>query len=146
MPDCTATKAARRSFTSSAALPEAWRREDIFAHLIGHHAGRLAGRRVPVISGLAADSPKHALKAITAAASSGGVELWHGVGVTPEAPELPAVFRGGEAVRVTAEDLARSHRALSTARTDRSMRWRWARRISGSPNSRNWWHCSTGAG
>ncbi|MFO1133475.1 MAG: aconitase X catalytic domain-containing protein [Hyphomicrobiales bacterium] len=99
------------------ALPEAWRREDIFAHLIGHHAGRLAGRRVPVISGLAADSPKHALKAISsAAASSGGVELWHGVGVTPEAPELPAVFRGGEAVRVTAEDLARSHRALSTAR------------------------------
>ena len=77
-------------------LPEAWRREDIFAHLIGHHAGRLAGRRVPVISGLAADAPKHALKAISsAAASSGGVELWHGAGVTPEAPDLAAVLGGG---------------------------------------------------
>jgi predicted aconitase len=99
------------------ALPEAWRREDIFAHLIGHHAGRLAGRRVPVISGLAADAPKHALKAISsAAASSGGVELWHGTGVTPEAPELAAVFGGGEMQRVTAEDLARAHRDLSTTR------------------------------
>lgn len=98
-------------------LPEAWRRDDIFAHLIGHHAGRLAGRRVPVISGLAADAPKHALKAISsAAASSGGVELWHGAGVTPEAPELGAVFDAGEVQRVTAEDLVQAHRELSTAR------------------------------
>ena len=97
-------------------LPEAWRREDIFAHLIGHHAGRLAGRQVPVISGLAADAPKHALKAISsAAASSGGVELWHGTGVTPEAPVLGAVFGSGETHVVTAEDLARAHRDLSTA-------------------------------
>ncbi len=99
----------------ASALPEHWRREDIFAHLIGHHAGRLAGRRVPVISGLTSDVPKQALKAISsAAASSGGVELWHGAGVTPEAPELGAVFEGGETQRVTAEDLARAHRELST--------------------------------
>lgn len=98
------------------ALPEAWRQEDIFAHLIGHHAGRLSGRRVPVISGLAPDAPKHALKAISsAAASSGGVELWHATGVTPEAPGLAAVFAGGEVHKVTADDLARAHRELSTA-------------------------------
>lgn len=97
-------------------LPEAWRREDVFAHLIGHHAGRLAGRQVPVISGLPVDAPKHALKAISsAAASSGGVELWHGTGVTPEAPALGAVFGGGETHVVTTEDLARAHRDLSTA-------------------------------
>lgn len=98
-------------------LPESWRRKDIFAHLIGHHAGRVAGRRIPVISGLASNSPKHALKAISsAAASSGGVELWHGVGVTPEAPELAAILRGTEIHGVTADDLAQAHRALSTAR------------------------------
>lgn len=97
-------------------LPEPWRNEDIFAHLIGHHTGRLAGRRVPVISGLPKDAPKHALKAISsAAASSGGVELWHGAGVTPEAPELAAVMRGTETHIVTSEDLARTHRDLSTA-------------------------------
>ena len=99
------------------ALPEGWRGQDVFAHLIGHHAGRLSGRRVPVISGLPKDAPKHALKAISsAAASSGGVELWHGTGVTPEAPELGAIFRGTEAHVVTADDLARAHRDLSTAR------------------------------
>jgi len=97
-------------------LPEEWRREDVFAHLIGHHTGRLAGRRVPVISGLFPDAPKHSLKAISsAAASSGGVELWHGTGVTPEAPELASVFRGTQTHVVTVDDLARAHRDLSTA-------------------------------
>lgn len=97
-------------------LPESWREQDIFAHLIGHHAGRLSGRRIPVISGLPEASPKHALKAISsAAASSGGVELWHAVGVTPEAPALAAILRGHETHRVTADDLARAHRELSTA-------------------------------
>ncbi|MFM8745276.1 MAG: aconitase X [Aestuariivirga sp.] len=98
------------------ALAADWRRQDIFAHLIGHHAGRLAGRRVPVISGLPPDAPNHALKAIcSAAASSGGVEMWHGLGVTPEAPALEAVFETGEMHVVTAADLARAHRELSTA-------------------------------
>ena len=98
------------------ALPEDWRGHDIFAHLIGHHTGRLAGRRVPVISGLPPDTPKHALKAIcSAAASSGGVEMWHGLGVTPEAPALEAVFETGETHVVRGEDLVRAHRDLSTA-------------------------------
>jgi len=97
-------------------LPEGWRRQDIFAHLIGHHAGRLSGRRVPVISGLDPASPAHALKAISSAgASSGGIELWHGAGVTPEAPELAAVFTRGEMHVVTADDLSRAQRDLSTA-------------------------------
>ena len=97
-------------------VPESWRAQDVFAHLIGHHVGRLSGCRIPVISGLPADSPRHALKAISsAAASSGGVELWHGAGVTPEAPELSAILRGQETHRVTPDDLARAHRELSTA-------------------------------
>jgi predicted aconitase len=71
---------------------------------------------VPVISGLLPTTPSFALKAISsAAASSGGVELWHAVGVTPEAPELGAVFRTGATQQVTADDLAQAHRDLSTA-------------------------------
>ena len=98
-------------------LPEDWRREDIFAHLLGHHVGRIAGRHVPVISGLLPGASPDALKAIcSAVASSGGVELWHGVGVTPEAPDLGAVFAGGETHRITAVDLRRAHADLSTAR------------------------------
>ena len=98
-------------------LPDAWRREDIFAHLLGHHVGRIAGRRVPVMTGLPAETTADNLKAISSAvAASGGVELWHGVGVTPEAPSLDAVFGGGDCHRVTAEDLTVAHRDLSTAR------------------------------
>ena len=99
------------------ALPEAWRGTDIFAHLVGHHVGRLSGRRVPVISGLPPDMGKDALKAISSAvASSGGVELWHGAGVTPEAPNLASIFSGTEVHHVSPDDLARAHRDLSTTR------------------------------
>ena len=128
-------------------LPEQWRREDIFAHLIGHITGRLAGRRVPVISGLPADAPKHALKAISsAAASSGGVELWHGAGVTPEAPERGAVLRGTRDAHRHARMTWPAPIANSPPRaTARSMRWRSARRISRSPNSANSCACSTAA-
>ena len=98
-------------------LPEQWRREDIFAHLIGHITGSAAGRRVPVISGLPADAPNHALKAISsAAASSGGVELWHGAGVTPEAPGCCGSAAWDRGSLITRDDLARAHAELSTAR------------------------------
>ena len=53
-------------------LPEAWRREDIFAHLIGHHVGRIAGRHVPAISGLLPGTSTDALKAISSAVASSG--------------------------------------------------------------------------
>jgi hypothetical protein len=98
------------------ALPEAWRREDIFTHLLGHHVGRIAGQRRPVVTGLVAGMSNDGLKAISSAvAASGGVELWHGVGITPEAPSLKAIFDGGEHHIVTADDLALAHRELSTA-------------------------------
>jgi len=99
------------------ALPEACRASDLFPHLLGHRVGTIAGSRVAAISGLSATMTKDGGKAISAAAAaSGGVELWHGVGVTPEAPELSAVFRGGETVVVTIDDLRRAHGELSTAR------------------------------
>lgn len=99
-----------------AKLPENWRAQDIFHHLLGHHVGRISGRRIPVISGLLPASNDN-LKAIsTAVAASGGVELWHGVGVTPEAPQLEAIFSAGETFTVTAQDLVCAHEELSTAK------------------------------
>ena len=94
-----------------------WKREDIFYHLLGHHVGRLAGRRVPVVSGLPKSASVDNLKAVsTAVASSGGVELWHGVGVTPEAPALEAVFGGGDTFRLTRDDLRAAQAARSIGR------------------------------
>lgn len=97
-------------------LPDAWKRQDIFYHLLGHHVGRIAGRRIPVITGLASSATKGDLKAVsTAVAASGGVEMWHGAGLTPEAPDLASVFGEGERHDVTAADLGRAHAELSTA-------------------------------
>ncbi len=98
-------------------LPEAWKHQDIFFHLFGHHLGRRTGRRIPVISGLSADTTADHLKALCAAsAASGGVELLHVVGVTPEAPTLEAVSSPREKIALTLDDLITAHRELSTAR------------------------------
>lgn len=98
-------------------IPEDWKREDIFYHLLGHHVGRLAGRRVPVLSGLPKTATTDNLKAVsTAVASSGGVELWHGAGVTPDAPTLEKVWRGGETHTLTRANLAEAQAVLSSGR------------------------------
>ena len=101
---------------SCATIPWEWKRQDIFFHLLGHHIGRKAGRRIPVISALPKETTKDQLKALCAAsAASGGVELLHVVGVTPEAPALESVFKTSEKIEITADHLEAAHRELSTA-------------------------------
>jgi predicted aconitase len=101
------------SCTSS---PDEWKRQDIFFHLLGHLLGRKAGRRIPAISALPKETTRDQLKALCAAsAASGGGELLHVVGVTPEAPTLNSVFKTGEKFEITAENLKAAHRELSTA-------------------------------
>ena len=101
---------------SCASIPDEWKRQDIFFHLLGYLAGRRAGRRIPVISNLPKETTTDQLKALCAAsAASGGVELLHVVGVTPEAPTLESVFRTGEKFEITSDHLKAAHRELSTA-------------------------------
>ena len=101
---------------SCASIPGEWKRQDIFFHLLGYLAGRSAGRRIPVISDLPKETSTDQLKALCAAsAASGGVELLHVVGVTPEAPTLESVFRTGEKFEITSDHLKTAHRELSTA-------------------------------
>jgi predicted aconitase len=100
-------------------VPESFRREDVFYHLLGHYVGRLAGQRIPVIEGLDPAASEDDLKALSAAAaSSGGVEMWHGVGLTPEAPSRDAAVGGRpiEAHIVTANDIRRAQSELSSGR------------------------------
>jgi predicted aconitase len=98
-------------------LPDQWRSENIFHHLLGFHIGRIAGRRVPVVSGLLQTTDVDDFKAIsTAVASSGGVELWHGVGVTPEAQSIDDVFTTGQINKVVRDDLIAAQKQLSTHR------------------------------
>ena len=98
------------------ALPESWKREDIFFHLLGYIAGRRAGRRIPALTGMASASPDNLKALCTAGAASGGVELLHVVGVTPEAPSLEAASKPRDKIDITPDDLIQAHKELSTAR------------------------------
>ena len=95
-------------------VPDQWKREDIFFHLVGYIVGRKAGRRVPVITGIASATADNLKALCTAAAASGGVELLHVVGVTPEAKSLESVLESRERIDVTPEDLTHAHKELST--------------------------------
>jgi len=72
--------------------------DDLFYALLGYEVGKLSGSKVPVITGVPPAVSRDHLKTFGAAvASSGGVGLFHIVGVTPEAPSLKAVVpEGGE--------------------------------------------------
>ncbi len=98
-------------------LAEDWKRQDIFFHLLGHHRGPHGRPPHSGRSPACLETSASNLKALSAAvAASGGVELLHGVGVTPEAPTLHAVFRSARRLRVTTDDLTAAHQELSTGR------------------------------
>lgn len=94
-------------------------REDAFYPVLGHFMGPVAGDRIPVIEGLPADVSGDQLKALgAAAASSGAVEMFHAIGVTPEADTAADAFQGREAqevIEVRPADLSAARADLSTA-------------------------------
>ena len=60
---------------------------DLAYPLLGHYVGSVVGAEIPVLVGIPAEVGEDELKAFgAAAASAGGVALFHAVGVTPEAP------------------------------------------------------------
>lgn len=68
--------------------------EDIFYHLLGVILGREAGSKAPVVEGLPSGVCEDRLKAVSAAAAAAGaVNLFHAVGVTPEANSLAEAFQ-----------------------------------------------------
>jgi predicted aconitase len=100
-------------------LPEDLRQTELFCHVLGILMGRRAGLRIPVITGLPPETPPDSLKAIAAAgASSGGIAMFHAVGVTPEAPTLEAAAGGRgpeETIVVTPEMVIAARDSLSSA-------------------------------
>lgn len=111
------TDAARRATLhfDCEALAEAWKQEDIFFHLLGHVIGKKSGRQIPLISGLSHVSQDNLKALCTAAAASGGVELLHVEGVTPEAPEVKAISDARGTIPVLPTDLRAAHQELSTS-------------------------------
>lgn len=98
-------------------------RSDIAYPLLGYVVGSRCQTRNPVMTGLPAEVTEDQLKAFgAAAASSGGVALFHVVGVTPEAPTLEEALQGSppaESYPVTLELLQRARHELSTVTAGR---------------------------
>ena len=92
---------------------------DITYPLLGYLAGHYAGTRNPVLIGLPSDVSEDRLKALgAAAASAGGVGLFHVVGRTPEAPTLEAVVTNPKLIEtylIDAETLRNTREELTTA-------------------------------
>ena len=93
--------------------------EDLLPALLGYHVGRRTGTLVPVLDGLQAIPVTEDWgKAFgAAAASSGGVAMFHILGSTPEAPDLATATQGRRPVlteRVLGADLVAAHRQLTT--------------------------------
>ena len=118
-------RAARAVFTVD---PDALGLEgDLLPALLGHHVGQTTGTLVPAVDGLQPLAGRGLVdedwsKAFgAAAASGGGVAMFHMVGVTPEAPDLPTATQGRPPRlerRVTRADLLTAHRELTSARAD----------------------------
>ena len=87
-------------------LPERLLDAAVLYPVLGHLVGKRTGTLVPVIDGLPRSPGEDALKALGAAsASSGGVAMFHAVGITPEAPTLADALGGGEPDRTVTVDL-----------------------------------------
>lgn len=96
---------------------------DVTYPVLGYLAGAIAGTTNPVFVGLPSDVSEDALKAVgAAAASSGGVALFHVVGRTPEAPTLEVALGtniDAPVHHITAQRLNAARQELSTAREDK---------------------------
>jgi len=92
--------------------------EDVLFPVLGYFLGARTGTKIPVIDGLLPTTTEDQLKALgAAAASSGGVALFHAVGVTPEAATLDEAFQGHEpeaVIDIALDDLRSTLDVLST--------------------------------
>jgi len=98
-------------------IPERVQRSDDFYPVLGNLIGKAALDKIPVIEGMTITPDEDLLKAFgAAAASSGGVAMFHMVGVTPEAQTSQEAFQGKtplEMIEVTMEALRESRCALT---------------------------------
>ena len=68
-------------------VPRVVQEDDSFFTLLGYVMGKAAGNHIPVVEGLLAQPDEDRLKALAATSgSSGGIPMFHIIGVTPEAP------------------------------------------------------------
>lgn len=87
--------------------------------LLGALVGRLAGDRIPVLDGIAAPPDIDEYVAFCAAfAIHGAVAMFHIAGITPEAPDVDAVFESAppEAIVIDEDAIAAEHARTANGR------------------------------
>ncbi len=93
-------------------------RSEAIYPVLGHLIGRATGIFIPAITGLTPDASEDDLKALgAAAASSGGVAMFHAIGITPEAATLSEATAGARLrldITIGPEDLRRARDELTT--------------------------------
>ncbi len=95
-------------------IPDHWLEEGAFYQLLGYVLGRQAGGEIPVIANLPRSATEDQLRSLGAAAAAAGqVNMFHAVGVTPEAPTLQAALHG----QVPTKTLVIGHREILSAKT-----------------------------
>jgi hypothetical protein len=98
-------------------VSEQLQQSDDFYPVLGNLIGKVSLDKIPVIDGITIRPAEDQLKAFGAgAASSGGVAMFHMIGITPEAPTLEEAFHGNaptEAVAITMDSLRESRRELT---------------------------------
>jgi predicted aconitase len=103
-------------------VAEDLQRADDFYPVLGNLIGKLTLDKIPVIDGMTVTPDEDQLKSFgAAAASSGGVALFHMVGITPEAPTLEAAFQGSQPIQTITVDmdaLRQSRRELTHTDND----------------------------
>jgi hypothetical protein len=96
---------------------------DDFYPVFGNLIGKASLDKVPVIDGMKVKPDEDQLKAFgAAAASSGGVAMFHMIGITPEAPTLVEALHGKvpvETIGVTMEALRESRHTLTHTDSNR---------------------------
>lgn len=98
-------------------VPASLQKRDDFYPVLGNLIGKFSLEKIPVIEGMRVTPSEDQLKALGAgAASSGGVALFHMIGVTPEALTLEAAFQGKHPTQtfdITMDELRKSRRELT---------------------------------
>ncbi len=122
-PDCGLHRPENRRATvvfDVAAIDPVWLDSDWAWPVLGTLFGREVGTAIGVVSGVAGPVSEDKLKAFgAAAASAGGVGLFHIVGITPEAPDLATAIGGAgnaaSTITVTPAMIRSAQAGLSTA-------------------------------
>ena len=88
---------------------------------LGAYVGKRVGTKIPVFSGISYPSTEALVYLGSALASSGGVAMFHVVGVTPEAPTIEAAFGGKkyDTILITNREIEEGKQQLTSARDNK---------------------------